>query len=67
MPKILVTVLCEDGFLYAASDRKLFAINTEKGKIMWEKALRYDYVNMAATENYSQINDLAAFRTQLER
>ncbi|MCP4343910.1 MAG: PQQ-binding-like beta-propeller repeat protein [Desulfobacterales bacterium] len=65
--KTLVTVLCEESFLYAASDKKLFAINTEKGKIMWEKALRYDYVNMATTENYSQINDLAAFRTQLEK
>ncbi len=69
LPKVgknLVTVLYEDGFLYAASDRKLFAINAEKGKIMWEKALRHNHVNMATTENHSLINELAAFWTQLD-
>ncbi len=60
----IVTMLYEDGLLYAASKGKFFAIDPEHGKIIWEKNLHilgHGHISMASNENRSLISELLIF------
>ncbi|MCP4106103.1 MAG: PQQ-binding-like beta-propeller repeat protein [Desulfobacteraceae bacterium] len=60
----IVTMLYEDGLLYAASKGKFFAIDPERGKTVWEKNLNVlgnGHISMASDKNRNLISELLIF------